>query len=315
LNGLRYTHKNDPASIDLGADAWEQLVAWDVSCQAIPRFNKAERRYVAMVDSIWSSYASTKPPASSNHDIETARSHMLIYELRAVGEKLWERDLLAVLVPFWASSFGVKFVLDLTRFMPSFASHGNYSKLSESEIIFERDPSVARSSDGPGQVLLGYGNRQAFWAALRRYLFSLDDEAFAAALADGAEFRASLDDWESSYRVQLLFDIAYAFSRDPSWAIGHVRDLVDPDDSGWRRSLSCSPDLLLPSIVDPALALAYIKHFPSWPDAHRYNFIQLLDIVESIGPDASRVLRAFPMSHWKASAIKPVEEAIALSES
>ncbi|MFO0660609.1 MAG: hypothetical protein U0165_12375 [Polyangiaceae bacterium] len=315
LNGLRFTHKNDPPWVDVADEAWATLVEWDTQCRSIPRHNKAERKYVTMVDEIWASYEGERPPAKSTHDHECARLQMLQYELRAVGEKLWEHDILAALVPFWARSFGITFVLDLARYMPSFAGHGNLSKRNDSEIIFEADAGVARSGDGTGQVLMGYGNRHAFWAALRRYVFSLDDAEFDRAFDEAQRFRAVLDTWDQRARVQLLFDIAFAFSRDPAWASDHVRDLVDPHDSGWRRGLHANPDLLLPAIVDSKLANAYIKHFPSWPDTHRYNFNVLLDIVESLGPDASPILRAFPMTSWKASAVKPVNDAIALSES
>lgn len=173
----------------------------------------------------------------------------------------------------WAG-YGVVTALRHAWIAPHFERHGG--RIAIDGVIPDVPPAWLRH---PRDFVTRYSldTGYAFYRALRRHVFELDDEAYAAALGEATSLRAEILASDADDRMPALYGLAFVFSRDGSWAVEHAEEMID------TRAYRTMPgsNLVLASLSDAALASRLIRAHPRWLDPYGGTDPLLFDIVEA----------------------------------
>ncbi len=301
LSGARAPHPLDPPREDRGRASWSRIATWVAEASAL-----TDRSPDAGLRAEIAAVRVDEPPTEHQPRREAIRRVLALAGIATRNAVPSSEPLLAAsFACAWASQ---SLVAALTHPSEAPTFVGNAAELRLDRVV-PAGPLWINDPWRPGghPMNLGY----AYFSALRRHVFELDEPAYASALRVATELRARVDDSDRDDRMTMLYVLAFVFSRDGSWAREHAEDCLDtPKFASFRGA-----DLLAVSVTDPSQALALTRQSPSWLDPYGLNEPLLFDIVESLGGGAADVLRAIATDASKDRVRARVAEAITLSES
>jgi hypothetical protein len=276
LSGVRHPQKSDPPVLfPDAASGWAWLRQRHDACVANGCTVTATPEFQAGLDTVLASFASEPLPTL---ETETELMRMVVSMQEGGDCYGLQSTIMPALIALWGSD--PAFLGRLVGAVGSFAWLGLYSGMRSTLNLEPLEPNphghkaLVRIAGG-GTVELH------FFAALRAWAFRASEADFLAARAAAAPLRAAL--LAADYRAQeSATRISWAFSRDPSWAIGDAEAALAGTLEGFDGPR------VLASLTDTTLALRFAREgrfgfvFPFLDTAH--------DLMESLGDDALAVL-------------------------
>ncbi|MBZ5714021.1 RNA recognition motif domain-containing protein [Nannocystis pusilla] len=294
LHGPRNRHASDPLAATPD-DAWLQLTA--IYAQRVKKETQLgprvlfPRRFVTKFKPVRSCLAAVLAELERPErpqDLDVLKELVRAYVLEHIRTDSNDPTLLdrwggwrhaRALVDFWAGSKGLAFCLEVLT------SPGQFSlEYERSEGFF--DCELVAPNDDTWVLYDGVHNvTSPLWWALRVWVSSLPDDAFARELAAA---RPLLARWKGlgPHVLNIRCRVAFALSRDPSIAEAVKAELM-------QSALDESPDplpFLYPALLDANSAVELITRVFGEGTPRRPLWLSF-DIVDAYGTDAADILR------------------------